>query len=133
MTTNIFVNLAVKDLAKSKKFWEALGYSFNKQFTDETAGSLVISENIYAMLLTEEKFKQFTKKDLADSTKTTEAIIALSVDSKAEVDQMLEKVVEAGGKPYRDPENYGFMYSKSFEDLDGHIWEILWMDPDYIK
>lgn len=133
MPTSIFVNLPVKDLNASKEFFLKLGYSFNPQFTDETAGSLVIADNIYAMLLTHEKFAQFTKKDIADATKTTEVLIALSLDSKAEVDAMMEKVIAAGGKEARDTEDHGFMYGRAFEDLDGHIWEIFWMDPTFVQ
>lgn len=133
MPTNIYVNLPVKDLNASKDFFIKLGYSFNPQFTDETGGGLVISENIYAMLLTYEKFAQFTKKDIADATKTTEVLVALSLDSKTEVDAMMEKVIAAGGKEARDAENYDFMYGRAFEDLDGHIWEIFWMDPNFAQ
>lgn len=133
MNKNIFVNLAVKDLEKSKQFFTKLGYTFNAQFTDETAASLVISENIYAMLLTHEKFKQFTKKDIVDSHRATEAIIALSCESKDEVDKTIENVLAAGGKEARPTEDYGFMYGRSFEDPDGHIWEVFWMDPGYVK
>lgn len=128
MAKKIFINLPVKDLEKSKTFFMALGYTFNPQFTDETAACLVISEEIYAMLLTAEKFKQFTKKDIADSTKTAEVILALSADSRQEVDAMMEKVFAAGGKEPRGAEDYGFMYGRTFEDLDGHIWETFFMD-----
>ena len=134
MKTSIFVNMQVKDLDKSKKFYEGLGYSFNEQFTDETAASLVISDTIYAMLLTPEKFKSFIKnKEASDAHKSTEVLLALSMESKQEVDCMLKKAEDAGGKAFRDTEDYGFMYSRSFEDLDGHIWEIFWMDPDYVQ
>ncbi|MEN9407821.1 MAG: hypothetical protein RLZZ455_1037 [Candidatus Parcubacteria bacterium] len=133
MNKNIFVNLVVKDLEKSKEFFTKLGYTFNEQFTDETAACLVISENIYAMLLTPEKVKQFTKKTIVDSHTATEVAIALSCESKEEVDEMMEKVIAAGGIEARPVEDYGFMYLKSFEDPDGHIWEIFWMDPGYVK
>ncbi len=133
MNKNIFVNLPVADLNRSKKFWEDLGYSFNKQFTDETAASLVISDNIYAMLLTYDKAKQFTKKEIADAHKATEVLIALDAESKEEVDQMIDKVIKAGGKEARPTEDHGFMYGRSFEDPDGHIWEIFWMDPSFVK
>lgn len=130
---NIFVNIAVKDLDKAKEFFGKLGYTFNPQFTDETAASMVISDHIYAMLLTHEKFAQFTKKEIVDSSKATEVLIALSVDSKEAVDELVTKAYEAGGKESRPVEDYGFMYSRNFEDLDGHIWEILWMDPNYVQ
>lgn len=129
MTTKIFVNLPVKDLEKSKAFFAKLGYRFNPQFTDETAACMVITDDIYAMLLTKAKFKEFTKKAIADATQTTEVLTCLSVDSKAKVDEMLDAALEAGATEARDPMDYGFMYGRSFNDLDGHIWEIIWMDP----
>lgn len=133
MNKNIFVNLAVNDLERSKEFFTKLGYTFNAQFTDATAAALVISDNIYAMLLTHEKMKQFTKKQIVDSRSGTEAIVALSCESKEEVNQTIERVLAAGGKEARPTEDYGFMYGRSFEDPDGHIWEVFWMDPGYVK
>lgn len=129
MTTKIFVNLPVEDLEKSKAFFAKLDYRFNPQFTDETAACMVITDDIYAMLLTKAKFKEFTKKAIADATQTTEVLTCLSVDSKAKVDEMLDAALEAGATEARDPMDYGFMYGRSFNDLDGHIWEIIWMDP----
>lgn len=125
--------MAVKDLDKSKEFFSKLGYTFNPQFTDETAASMVISENIYAMLLTEPKMKEFITKELVDAHKQTEVLIALSCESKDEVNTLVDKAVAAGGKKARDPQDYGFMFQRAFEDLDGHIWEIFWMDPSYVK
>ena len=133
MNKNIFVNIEVKDLAKAKEFFENLGYSFNPQFTDETAAAMVIHDNIFAMLLTHDKMKQFTKKEILDSHHATEVLIALSCESKSEVDEMMEKVLASGGKEARDTQDYGFMYARSFEDLDGHIWEIMWMDPSHVQ
>jgi predicted lactoylglutathione lyase len=133
MPTKIFVNLPVKDLEKSKEFFNKLGYSFNPQFTDENAACLVISEDIYAMLVTTDFFKQFTKKEIADASRTTGSIIALSAESREEVNEMLQKALEAGGKESRDPEDQGWMYGRSFDDLDGHQWEFVWMDPDRIE
>ena len=129
MTTKIFVNLPVEDLEKSKAFFAKLGYRFNPQFTDETAACMVITDDIYAMLLTKAKFKEFTKKAIADATQTTEVLTCLSVDSKAKVEEMLDAALEAGATETRDPMDYGFMYGRSFNDLDGHIWEIIWMEP----
>ena len=129
MTTKIFVNLPVEDLEKSKAFFAKLGYRFNPQFTDETAACMVITDDIYAMLLTKAKFKEFTKKAIADATQTTEVLTCLSVDSKAKVEEMLDAALEAGATEARDPMDYGLMYGRSFNDLDGHIWEIIWMDP----
>ena len=128
MTTKIFVNLPVKDLKKSIEFYKKLGFSINPQFTDETGACVVISDDIYVMLLTGAKFKGFTKKSIADSRTTVEAINAISVNSKQEVDKMHKKVLSAGGKEAREPQDYGFMYGRTFEDLDGHIWEVFWMD-----
>jgi uncharacterized protein len=128
MATKIFVNLPVKDLPKSKEFFGKLGFSFNPQFTDDKAACLVIGDNIFAMLLTEPFFKTFTKKDIADASKSTEAIIALDAQSRQQVDEIVKKAVEVGGSIYRDAEDHGWMYGKSFADLDGHQWEILFMD-----
>lgn len=128
MPTKIFVNLPVRDLDKSMDFFKQLGYTFNPQFTDETAACMVISDDIYAMLLTQAKFKEFTPKEIADSSKTTEVLIALSADSKEEVNELVDNALAAGGKEARDPQDYGFMYGRSFNDLDGHIWEVMWMD-----
>lgn len=128
MVTNIFVNLPVKDLQKTMSFFTKLGFTFNKQFTDEKAASLEIGKNIYAMLLTESFFKSFIKKEIADSSKTTEVINAISVESKEQVDEMVEKAFAAGAVKYKETDDYGWMYSRSFEDLDGHLWEVLYMD-----
>ena len=128
MPTKIFVNLPVKNLDKSMDFFKALGFSFNPQFTDETAASMVISDNIYAMLLTHEKFKQFTRKEIADATKTTEVLIALSMDSRDKVDSFVDKALSLGATKAREPADHGFMFERSFNDLDGHIWEIFHMD-----
>ncbi len=129
----IFVNLPVKDLDKSMKFFKQLGFTFNRQFTDETAASMVISDDIYAMLLTHAKFKEFTKKEIADANKTTEVMTALALDSKDAVNEMTEKALKAGGKEPRPPMDYGFMFARSFEDPDGHIWEPFWMDPNHVQ
>lgn len=130
MTTKIFVNLPVKDLDASKAFFEKLGYSFNPQFSDETAACMIISDDIYAMLLTHAKFGKFTSKPIADATKTTEVLTCLSADSKAGVDKLVDAALEAGGAEDRDPQDYGFMYGRAYHDLDGHIWEIMWMDAE---
>ncbi len=134
MKTNIFVNIAVKDLEKSKTFFQSLGFSFNPQFTDETAASMVIDDNIYFMLLTENKFSSFIKeRAISDTNLVTEALYAISMNSREEVDAFMDKVMIAGGTAFREPEDYGYMYARSFTDLDGHIWEILWMDPNHIQ
>lgn len=134
MKTNIFVNIAVRDLDKSKAFFEKLGFTFNPQFTDETAASMVVDDNIYFMLLTDNKFQSFIKDRTISEPKTvTEALYALSVNSREEVDAFLDKVMVAGGESFREPEDYGYMYARSFTDLDGHIWEIIWMDPNHVQ
>lgn len=133
MVTNIFVNLPVKDLNKSMEFFKKLGFTFNKQFTNEKAASLVIGEHMYAMLLTEAFFKTFIKKEIADAVKTTEVITAISVENKSQVDEMVEKAMAAGAVKYKDADDYGFMYSRSFQDLDGHLWEVFYMEPRHVE
>jgi predicted lactoylglutathione lyase len=133
MATKIFVNLPVTDLDKSMAFFKALGYSFNAQFTDATAACMVISEDIFAMLLTHPKFKPFTPKPISDATKSTEVIIALSCDSRAHVEDLVRKAVAAGGKTYSEPQDHGFMYAHGFQDPDGHIWEVFWMNPAHVQ
>lgn len=128
MASKIFVNLPVKDLSKSIEFFSKLGFKFNPQFTDDTATCMIISDNIFAMLLTEKRFQDFTKKEIADAKKTTEVLIALDAESRVDVDNLVRKAVAAGGLTYRDPEDHGWMYYNSFADLDGHQWEILFMD-----
>ena len=132
MITNIFVNLPVKDLNKTVEFFTKLGFTFNPQFTDENATCMIVGKDIFVMLLVE-KFKTFTKKEISDVSKNTEVIVALSTQSREEVDQMMEKVVGAGGKESRDPQDHGWMYGRSFEDIDGHLWEIFYMDETAIK
>jgi predicted lactoylglutathione lyase len=130
----IFVNLPVRDLEKSKAFFAALGYSFNPQFTDHTAACMVIDDqHVYAMLLTHEKFKAFTPKPISDARETSEVLVCLSCDSRTEVDALVRKAVAAGGTTFRPPEDHGFMYGHAFQDLDGHIWELMWMDPSVPK
>ena len=133
MPRKIFVNLPVKNLDSAIAFYSALGFVNNKQFTDETAACMVISEDIYVMLLTHAKFKQFTPKDISDATKTSEVLNCLSRDSRAEVDATVRSAVAAGGSTFSDPQDHGFMYHHSFQDLDGHIWEVMWMDPAAVQ
>lgn len=133
MATKIFVNLPVRNLSKSIEFFTRLGYTFNPQFTDETATCMIVSEDIYIMLLTEEKFKMFTKKEIADATRSTEAIICLSADSREQVDEMINKALEAGGTTPNEKQENGFMYGWGYQDLDGHLWEVMWMDPGAIN
>lgn len=129
----IFVNLPVKDLKRSIAFFTSLGYSVNKQFTDEKAACLVVSDTICFMLLTEPFFKTFTTKQLAETGTTTEVINALMVGSRQAVDELVDKAFAAGAGKFRDPEEYPFMYSRSFQDPDGHLWEVGYMDPGYVE
>lgn len=130
MATKIFVNLAVKDLQRSMEFFTQLGYTFNKQFTNEKAASMVISEDIYAMLITEPFFKTFISgKEIADTAKAKEVLICLSADSKEAVNNHVDKALAAGGKEFGTAQDHGFMFIRNYEDLDGHVWEIMWMDP----
>ena len=134
MATQVFINLPVKDLEKSKAFFAQLGYSFNPQFTNENAACMVISDTIYSMLLTEPFFQSFTPKTIANAHTTKEVLICLSCESRAQVDEMVKKAVAAGGKVApAEPIDYGFMYSHGFEDLDGHNWEIVFMDPSHVQ
>lgn len=133
MATKIFVNLPVKNLNKSIKFFSQLGFRFNQQFTDETATCMIVTDDIFAMLLTEEKFKTFTPKEICDAKKYSEVLVALSYDSRSDVDDMVRKAIAAGGSTYNEPQDHGFMYAHGFQDLDGHIWEIFYMDPSFVK
>jgi len=128
MSKLIFVNLPVADLAVAKAFYEAIGAANNPAFTDETAACMVFSDVIHVMLLTHEKFAQFTPKRIADAHETSEVLICISAESREEVDDITEKALAAGGTEPREKQDYGFMYSRSFEDPDGHIWEPMWMD-----
>ena len=128
MARQIFVNLPVRDLERSKAFFSRLGFGFNPQFTDEKAACLVIEENsIYAMLLSEPFFKTFIDKAICDAKKSTEVLIALSCSSKEEVDDLVAKASANGGRPAREAKDHGFMYEHAFEDPDGHIWELVYM------
>ncbi|HEY8097372.1 MAG TPA: VOC family protein [Methylobacter sp.] len=130
MATKIFVNLPVKNLSKSVEFFTQLGFSFNPQFTDETATCMIVDEDIFVMLLTEAKFKSFTPKEICDATKCTEVLVCLSSESREQVDDTVRKAVASGGTTYNEPEDHGFMYGHGFQDLDGHIWELIYMEPD---
>jgi predicted lactoylglutathione lyase len=132
MATRVFINLPVKDLDKSVSFFTELGYSFNAQFTDEKATCMIISDNIFAMLLTETYFKTFTRKQVADARTSTEVLIALDANSRNEVQRMVAKAKELGATIYAEPQDHGWMYQHSFADLDGHQWELVYMDATQI-
>ena len=129
----IFVNLAVEDLARSVDFFTKLGFSFDPRFTDEQATCMVVSDEAFVMLLVEDRFKDFTKKELADPATQTEAILAVSAESRESVDELADKALEAGGSPANDPLDTGSMYGRSFHDPDGHLWEVVWMDPSAVE
>jgi uncharacterized protein len=128
MAKQIFVNLPVKDLNRSIEFFTKLGYTFNQQFTDEKATCMIVGENIFVMLLVEPYFKTFTNKDVADANATTEVILALPCETREEVDEMVGRAISAGGKTIREPQDFGFMYQHGFQDIDGHLWEVVYMD-----
>jgi len=128
MAKKIFINLPVADLQKAMAFYTAIGFTNNPQFTDETAACMVLPEEIYVMLLTHPKFSQFTTKEIGNAFTTASVINSLSVDSNEEVNAMIEQALKAGGKETSEAKDYGFMRQRSFEDLDGHLWEVLYMD-----
>jgi predicted lactoylglutathione lyase len=132
MATKIFVNLPVKDLKKSLEFFTKLDFTFNPQFTDETAACMIVSEDIFVMLLTEDKFKTFTPKAICDATKSTEVLVCLSAESRDRVNDMVHRAVAAGGTTYNEPQDHGFMYGHGFQDLDGHIWELIYLEPSAV-
>lgn len=133
MAQKVFINLPVADLERTKEFYAALGYTFNPQFTDHNAASMVVSDTIYVMLLTREFFAQFTNKTIIDARTNVQVLVAIDFNSKAEVDAMIEKVVAAGGEETRPVQDLGFMYSRAYADPDGHIWELFWMNPEHIQ
>ncbi len=125
MHDKVFINLPVKNLPASMQFYRALGYEFNPAFTDETAACMIVSDHIYVMLLTHEKFAGFTPRPIADATRSTEVLIGLDCESRTAVDALVHKAVDAGGSTVRPPEDHGFMYQHGYQDLDGHIWELI--------
>ena len=133
MGTKIFVNLPVKNLDHSVEFFTKLGFKFNAQFTDQTATCMIVAEDIFVMLLTEAKFRTFTPKEVCDAKKSTEVLVCLSCESRPKVDELVRKAVAAGGTTYNEPQDHGFMYGHGFQDLDGHIWELVYMEPSAVK
>ena len=133
MARKIFVNLAVKDLDASVEFFTKLGFTFDPRFTDENATCMIVSDEAFVMLLVERRFKDFTKKKLADPATHTEAILAVSAESREAVDELADAALGAGGSLANDPMDYGFMYGRSFNDPDGHLWEVMWMDESALE
>jgi predicted lactoylglutathione lyase len=132
MSREIFINLPVRDLPQSMEFFSTLGFTFNPQFTDHKAACMVVSEKAYVMLLSQPFFRGFTKNEICDTSRATETLLAVSCTSRAEVDQLVRKAIDAGGRHAMDPNDHGFMYGWSFYDPDGHHWEVLWMDPQAV-
>ncbi len=133
MSRMMFVNLPVENLEQSKTFYTQLGFTFNPQFTNETGACMIISESNFAMLVTKPFFQTFTPNPIADAHTTTQCLIAINCESREEVVSMIEKAVAAGGKTYKEPNDHGFMYQHGFQDLDGHIWEPFWMNPEHVQ
>ncbi len=132
MASKIFVNLPVADLKKSIDFFTALGYSFNPRFTDDTATCMIVSDDIFVMLLTHAKFKTFAPNEICDARKSTEVLLCLSCESRAAVDVMVRKAIAAGGNTCGEPRDHGFMYEHGYQDLDGHGWGLFFMEPDAV-
>lgn len=129
MPRQIFVNLPVADLGASIDFFKALGFKFDPKFTNETGTCMIVGDGMFVMLLTRERFKDFTPKPVADARQSSEVLVCLSLESREEVDTMVKQAVDAGGSTYKEPEDHGFMYGNGFQDLDGHIWELVYMVP----
>lgn len=125
---NIFINLSVKDVAKTTNFFKELGFGYNPQFSDESTSCMIIEENIYVMLMSEARLKEFTKKEIVDTSTSAEAIFSFSVDSRERVDEIVNKAISSGGTAFHDPQDHGFMYIWGFQDLDGHLWEVTYLD-----
>jgi predicted lactoylglutathione lyase len=132
METQIFLNLPVKELNKSMEFFSQLGFSFNPKFTDEKAACMIIGDKSFAMLITEEFYKTFTNKTICDASKSSEVLISISVESRKKVDEIIAKVIKAGSSEYMVAKDYGWMYHRSFMDLDNHHWEVFFMDESQI-
>lgn len=126
-TKNVFINLPVKDLQKSKQFFSEIGFEYDEQMTDDKGACMIIGENMYVMLLAEPFFKTFVKKELTDTAQSTEVIIAFSADSREEVDEVVNKALQAGGSLSNDKMDDEYMYGWSFQDIDGHLWEVIYM------
>jgi predicted lactoylglutathione lyase len=128
----LFLNLPVRDLKRAVDFFTHLGFTFNAQFTDDSATCMVINEGAYAMLLVEPRFQGFTKRQICDTGKHVEALFAFNADSRADVDDIVKRALAAGGSPAMPPQDHGFMYGWSFHDPDGHQWEVFYMDPSHV-
>jgi len=133
MSRLMFLNLPVRDLSRTMEFFSKLGFEYNRQFTDDKAACMIVSEQAFVMLLSEPFFKTFTQRELCNTATHIEGLFGLSCASRAEVDSIVKKAVAAGGKTVKDPVDHGFMYGWGFDDLDGHHWEVFWMDPNAVQ
>jgi uncharacterized protein len=133
MSKQLFVNLPVKNLERSVEFFTKLGFTFDPKFTDENATCMIVGEDAFVMLLVSKFFETFTPKSLADPSRSTEVLLAISAESREAVDELVKKALDAGGRQYKQPDDMGFMYGWGFEDLDGHLWEVVWMDSAQIQ
>lgn len=131
-TKQIFVNIPVKNLEASMEFFQTIGFSFDQRFTDENAACMILGSGMYVMLLQEAFFQTFTNKNITDTSREAEAILAISADSKEEVNEIVQKALDAGGRPSNEPMDGGFMYGWSFQDIDGHLWEVMYMDENAV-
>lgn len=129
----IFVNLAVNDVDTSKKFFTEIGYTINPRFSTDDCACVVISDTIVAMMLSKQRYADFTKKQIADSTKTSEVLLCLSAESREKVDELVDDAIAAGGSASGETQDHGFMYGRAFDDPDGHTWEVMWMDPAAVQ
>ncbi len=129
MATKIFVNLPVTDLARARGFFTALGFAFDPRFSDDTAAGMVVSDDTFVMLLTTAKFQEFTPRPVADATRSTEVLVCLTRERREDVDDLVRRAIAAGGALHAPPKDYGFMHQHGFQDLDGHIWEVIHLDP----
>lgn len=130
---NIFINLPVKDLKKSTDFFQALGFEFNPQFTDENTACMIVSDNIFVLIMVEERFKEFSKKEIVDAATSSEAIFCLSAEGREQVDEVVNKALASGGQASNEPQDHGFMYGWGFQDLDGHLWEVVYIDESAME
>ncbi|MFI1763419.1 VOC family protein [Streptomyces sp. NPDC020800] len=129
----IFVNLVTNDVAATKQFFTELGYGINPQFSTDECACVVISDTIVAMLMTPQHYSQFTDKEIVDPAKSSEVLLCLSAESRAKVDELVDRAIAAGGTAHGEPQDHGFMYGRAFDDLDGHTWEVMWMDPAAVQ
>ncbi|GAA4473955.1 glyoxalase [Rhodococcus olei] len=133
MSRMLFANLPVRDVTATRKFFDNLGFEFNQQFTDEHTACMVVNDQTMVMLLEEPRFRDFIADDICDTAKSREVLLCVSADSRDEVNSLVERAIAAGGSAWMEPQDHGFMYGRAFRDLDGHVWEVMWMDPQAVQ